>query len=150
MPLKERLNSDLRDALRSGEEHRKAALRMVLAAVHNAEIEARGELDEGAILGVLAKEAKQRRESIEEFRKGGREDLVAREEAQLAAIQQYLPQQMSREEIVQAARAVMAEVGASGPADKSKVMPVLVNQLRGRADGREINAVVTELLSGSA
>jgi uncharacterized protein YqeY len=123
---------------------------MVLAAVHNAEIEARGELDEGAILGVLAKEAKQRRESIEEFRKGNREDLVAREEAQLAAIQQYLPQQMSREEIVQAARAVMAEVGASGPADKSKVMPVLVNQLRGRADGREINAVVTELLSGSA
>ena len=150
MSLKERLNSDLREALRSGEEHRKAALRMVLAAVHNAEIEARGELDDGAILGVLAKEVKQRRESIEEFRKGGREDLVAREEAQLATIQPYLPQQMTREEIIEAARSVIADVGARGPADKGKVMPVLINKLRGRADGREINAVVTELLAGSA
>jgi len=150
MSLKERFNSDLKEALRSGDEHRKAALRMVLAALHNAEIEARGELDDGAVLGVLAKEVKQRRESIEEFRKGGREDLVAREEAQLASIQQYLPQQMTREEIIEAARSVIAEVGARGPADKGKVMPVLVNKLRGRADGREINAVVTELLAGSA
>jgi uncharacterized protein YqeY len=150
MSLKERLNSDLKDALRSGEEQRKAALRMALAALHNAEIEAGGELDESAVLGVLAKEAKQRRESIEEFRKGHREDLVAREEAQLAFIEQYLPQQMTRDEIAEAARAVIAQVGASGPGDKGKVMPVLVNQLRGRADGREINAVVTELLTGSA
>jgi len=150
MSLKERLNIDLREALRSGDEHRKAALRMVLAALHNAEIEARGELDDSAILGVLAKEVKQRRESIEEFRKGRREDLVAREEAQLAFIQPYLPQQMTREEIIEAARNVIAEVGARGPADKGKVMPVLINQLRGRADGREINAIVTELLAGSA
>jgi hypothetical protein len=150
MSLKERLNNDLREALRSGDEHRKAALRMVLAAVHNAEIEARGELDDGAILGVLAKEVKQRRESIEEFRKGRREDLVAREEAQLATIQPYLPQQMTREEIIEAARNVIAEVGASGPADKGKVMPVIISQLRGRADGREINTIVTELLAGSA
>ena len=150
MSLKERLNSDLRDALRKGEEQRKAALRMALAALHNAEIEAGGELDESAVLGVLAREAKQRRESIEEFRKGRREDLVAREEAQLAIIDQYLPQQMTRDEIAEAARAVIAQVGASGPGDKGKVMPVLVNQLRGRADGREINAVVTELLAGSA
>jgi uncharacterized protein YqeY len=150
MSLKERLNSDLKDALRKGEEQRKAALRMALAALHNAEIEAGGELDESAVLGVLAREAKQRRESIEEFRKGNREDLVAREEAQLAVIDQYLPQQMSRDEIAEAARAVIAQVGASGPGDKGKVMPVLVNQLRGRADGREINAVVTELLAGSA
>jgi uncharacterized protein YqeY len=150
MPLKEQLNGDLREALRSGDEHRKAALRMVLAALHNAEIEARGELDDGAILGILAKEVRQRRESIEEFQKGHREDLVAREEAQLAVIQQYLPQQMTREEIIEAARNVIAEVGARGPSDKGKVMPVLINQLRGRADGREINAVVTELLAGSA
>jgi uncharacterized protein YqeY len=150
MSLKERLNIDLREALRSGDEHRKAALRMVLAALHNAEIEARGELDDSAILGVLAKEVKQRRESIEEFRKGRREDLVAREEAQLAFLQPYLPQQMTREEIIEAARNVIAEVGARGPADKGKVMPVLINQLRGRADGREINAIVTELLAGSA
>jgi len=150
MSLKERLNNDLKDALRRGEEQRKAALRMALAALHNAEIEAGGELDESAVLGVLAKEAKQRRESIEEFRKGRREDLVAREEAQLAFIEQYLPQQMTRDEIAEAARAVIAQVEAHGPGDKGKVMPVLVNQLRGRADGREINAVVTELLTGSA
>lgn len=150
MSLKERLNNDLKDALRSGDEQRKATLRMALAALHNAEIEAGGELDESAVLGVLAKEAKQRRESIEEFRKGRRDDLVAREEAQLAIIEQYLPQQMSRDEIAEAARAVIAQVGAQGPADKGKVMPVLINQLRGRADGREINAVVTELLTGSA
>ena len=150
MSLKERLNNDLKDALRKGEEQRKAALRMALAALHNAEIEAGGDLDEGAVLGVLAKEAKQRRESIEEFRKGRREDLVAREEAQLAIIDQYLPQQMTHDEIAAAARAVIAQVGARGPGDKGKVMPVLVNQLRGRADGREINAVVTELLAGSA
>jgi uncharacterized protein YqeY len=150
MSLKEQLNNDLREALRRGEEHRKAALRMVLAALHNAEIEVGGDLDEGAVLGVLAKEAKQRRESIEEFRKGGREDLVAREEAQLAVIQRYLPQQMSREEVVEAARAVIAEVGARGLGDKGKVMPILVNQLRGRADGREINSVVTELLTSLA
>ena len=136
MSLKERLNGDLKDALRRGEEQRKAALRMALAALHNAEIEAGGELDESAVLGVLAKEAKQRRESIEEFRKGRRDDLVAREEAQLAVIEQYLPQQMTRDEIAEAARAVMAQVGARGPSDKGKVMPVHVNQLRGRADGR--------------
>jgi uncharacterized protein YqeY len=150
MSLKERLNNDLKEALRRGEEQRKATLRMALAALHNAEIEAGGELAESAGLGVLAKEAKQRRESIEEFRKGHRDDLVAREEAELAVIEQYLPQQMTRDEIVAAARAVIAQVGAGGPGDKGKVMPVLVNQLRGRADGREINAVVTELLAGSA
>jgi uncharacterized protein YqeY len=149
MSLKERLNNDLKDALRRGEEQRKATLRMALAALHNAEIEAGGDLDESAVLGVLAKEAKQRRESIEEFRKGHRDDLVAREEAQLAVIEQYLPQQMTRDEIAVAARAVIAQVGARGPGDKGKVMPVLVNELRGRADGREINAVVTELLAGS-
>ena len=149
MPLKERLNSDLRDAMRSGEEHRKSALRLALAALHNAEIEAGGELDDGAVLSVLAKEAKQRRESIEEFRKGDRGDLVARDQAQLAVIEPYLPPQMTREEIAEAARAVIAEVGARGAGDKGKVMPVLVSRLRGRADGREINAVVTEILTGS-
>jgi uncharacterized protein YqeY len=150
MALKDQLNSDLKEALRSGDETRKAALRMVLAALHNAEIAAGKEIDDSGVLGVLAKEVKQRRESIEEFRKGGREDLVAREEGQLAVILPYLPQQMTREEIVEAARAVIAEVGARGPGDKAKVMPVLVAQLRGRADGREINAVVTELLAGQS
>ncbi len=146
MSLKDNVASDLKDALKSGDERRKTALRLVLSAVHNAEIEAGKPLDDGGVLGVISKEAKQRRESIEEFRKGGRQDLVDREEAELAVLMQYLPQQMAREEIVEAARRVISEVGASGPGDKGKVMPVLIEQLRGRADGRDINAVVTELL----
>lgn len=147
MSLKERLNADLRDGLRSGDERRKSALRVALAALHNAEIEAGQPLDDDGVTAVLAKEVKQRRESIEEFRKGGRQDLVQREEAEMAALLPYLPQQMSRQEIVDAARQVIAEVGASGPRDKGKVMPVLMGRLRGRADGREVNEVATELLS---
>lgn len=147
MSLKQQIASDLKDALKAGDERRKTALRLLMAAAHNAEIEAGRELDEGGLLGVISKQVKQRRESIEEFRRGNREDLVAREEAELAVLLGYLPEQMSREEIVEAARRVIAEVGAQGPGDKGKVMPVLIGQLRGRADGREINQVVTELLA---
>ena len=146
MSLKDNIASDLKDALRSGDERRKLALRLVLSAVHNAEIQAGKPLDDGGVLGILSKEAKQRRESIEEFRKGGRQDLVDREEGELAVLLQYLPQQMTREEIVEAARRVIGEVGATEPRDKGRVMPVLIEQLRGRAEGRDINAVVTELL----
>jgi len=146
MSLKDDLNSDLKDALRSGDERRKSALRLALSAAHNAEIQAGKPLDDSGVLGILSKEAKQRRESIEEFRKGGRQDLVDREEAELAVLLQYLPQQMTHEEIVEAARRVIGEIGATGPGDKGKVMPVIIEQLRGKAEGREINAVVTELL----
>jgi len=101
------------------------------------------------VAGVIAKQVKQRRDSIEEFRKGAREDLMAKEEAEMALLLAYLPEQMSREEITEAARRVIAETGASAPGDKGKVMPVLINQLRGRAEGRQINEVVTELLAQS-
>ena len=148
MSLKEQLNADLRDALRASDERRKSALRVALAALHNAEIQAGHALDDEGVVAVLAKEVKQRRESIDEFRKGARQDLVDREEAELAALMPYLPQQMSRQEIIDAARQVISEVGASGPADKGKVMPVLIGRVRGRADGREVNEVVTKLLSG--
>ncbi len=147
MSLKERLNADLREALRSGDERRKSALRMALAALHNAEIQAGRALDDEGVIAVLTKEVKQRRESIAEFRKGGRQDLVQREQSELAALMAYLPQQMSRQEIEEAARQVIAEVGASGPKDKGRVMSVVMGQLRGRADGREVNEVVTDLLS---
>jgi uncharacterized protein YqeY len=96
---------------------------------------------------VISKEANRRRESIDQFRKGQREDLAAKEETELAILQTYLPPAVSRDEIVQAARAVIAQVGARGPADKGKVMPVLIGQLAGRAEGREINEVVTQLLA---
>lgn len=146
MPLKDKLNDDLRDALRSRDETRKTTIRLALSAVHNAEIAAGAPLDEAGVTAVLAREAKQRRESIEEFGKGKRQDLVDKEQAELDILLTYLPRQLSREEIAAEARKVIAQVGASGPKDKGKVMPVIIGALRGKADGSEINAVVTELL----
>jgi uncharacterized protein YqeY len=147
MTLKERLNEDLREALRSRDETRKGTIRMALAAVHNAEIAAGNQLDDAGVTAVLAREVKQRRESIEEFKKGNRQDLVDKEQAEIDVLMPYLPQQLSRDEIVEAARNVIAHVGATGPRDKGKVMPVIMAELRGKADGSEINAVVTELLA---
>ena len=147
MSLKDKISDDLKQALRESDDVRKRTLRLLLAAVHNAEIEKGGPLDDSGALAVIAKQAKQRRESAEEFRKGGRQDLVEREEAEEAVLQTYLPAAMSREEIVAAARKVIAEVGAQGPRDVGKVMPVLVKQLAGRAEGGEISAVVRELLA---
>ncbi|MEX1254205.1 MAG: GatB/YqeY domain-containing protein [Dehalococcoidia bacterium] len=149
MSLKERLAADLYHAMRQREELRRDTLRMTLAAVHNAEIEARAQLDDEAILNVLSKEAKMRRESIEEFKKGGRQDLVDKETAELEIISAYLPQQLSRDEIVEVARQVVQETGASGQKDIGKVMPALMQRLQGRADGRIASEVVRELLSGS-
>ena len=103
-------------------------------------------LETGDILGIIAKEAKQREESIEAFKQGNRQDLVAQEDAELAILKEYLPQQMTREEITDEARRIIEEVGAKEPRDKGKVMPRLVAELKGRADGRQINEVVTELL----
>jgi hypothetical protein len=145
--LKDKISDDLKQALKEGDDVRKRTLRLLLAAVHNAEIEKGGPLDDSGALAVIAKQAKQRRESAEEFRKGGRQDLVEREEAEEAVLQAYLPAAMSREEIAAAARKVIAEVGAQGPRDVGKVMPVLVKQLAGRAEGSEISAVVRELLA---
>jgi len=145
--LKQKLAEDLKQALKSGDKVKRSVLRLVLAAIKNAEIARQVTLDDADILGVIAKEARQRRESIEAFTQGDRQDLVAQEEAELAILNQYLPQQMTREEIIVEARRVIDEVGAQGPGDKGKVMPKLIAQLKGRADGREINAVVTELLA---
>jgi len=146
-PLKQKLADDLKQALRGGDTVRRSVIRMVMAAIKNAEIARQSSLDDADILGIIAKEVRQRRESIEAFKQGDRPDLVAQEEAELAILDGYLPQQMTREEILQAVRKVIEEVGAQGPSDKGKVMPKLIAQLKGRADGREINAVVTELLT---
>jgi uncharacterized protein YqeY len=145
--LKDKISDDLKQALKEGDDVRKRTLRVLISAVHNAEIEKGAPLDDSGVLTVIAKQAKQRRESAEEFRKGGRQDLVEREEAEAAVLQAYLPAAMSREEIAAAARKVIAEVGAQGPRDVGKVMPVLVKQLAGRAEGSEISAVVRELLA---
>ncbi len=145
--LKERLTSDLKQAMKSGDTMRRNVIRLVLSAIRNAEIAKRGELEEPDVIGVVAKEARQRQESIDAFKQGNRQDLVSQEEAELAILQEYLPQQVGREEIVAAAQQIIAEVGAEGPRDKGKVMPRLIAQFKGQADGREINDIVTELLN---
>ncbi len=147
MSLKEQLANDLKDAIRQRDESRKIAIRMAITAIKNAEIEKRAALSEADVLTIVGKEAKQRRESIAEFEKADRNDLVQKEQAELKVLQTYLPAQVSRDEIAEAAREVIAEVGAGGPSDKGKVMPVLIGRLSGRAEGREINEVVTELLA---
>ncbi|TET25394.1 MAG: GatB/YqeY domain-containing protein [Dehalococcoidia bacterium] len=146
-PLKKKLGDDLKQALKGGDKVRRSVIRLVMAAIKNAEIARQKILEDGDILGIIAKEVRQRRESIEAFKQGNRPDLVSQEETELAVLNEYLPQQISREEITQAARRVIEEVGAQGPGDKGKVMPKLIAQLKGKADGREINAVVTELLT---
>lgn len=145
--LKQKLNEDLKQALRSGEKVKVATIRLLLSAVKNAEIAKQATLTNPDILGVIAKEVKQRQESIEAFKKGNRQDLVDKEEAEMAVLQSYLPKQATREEIIEAARQIIKEVGAQCPADKGKVMPKIIAQFKGKADGREINAIVTELLS---
>jgi len=146
--LKQKLTDDLKQAMRSGDKVRRSVIRLVIAAIRNAEIARQTALDDDTdILGIIAKEVRQRRESIEAFKQGDRQDLVAQEEAELTILNEYLPRQMSREEIIVAARQVIEGVGAQGPGDKGKVMPQLIAQLKGRADGREINVVVTELLT---
>ena len=147
MTLQERLTADLKQALKGGDTTRRSAIRLVIAGVKNAEIAKGAPLDDAGIIDVIAREVKQRRESIAEFSKGNRQDLVAKEEAELAILFEYLPQQMSREEIVEAARGAMEQVGARGPGDKGKVMSQLMPQLKGRADGREVSDVVSELLA---
>tara|TARA_B100000315_G_scaffold40381_1_gene35242 strand:+ start:1603 stop:2055 length:453 start_codon:yes stop_codon:yes gene_type:complete len=145
--LSERLNSDLKQAMKNGDKVRRSVIRLVLASVQNAAIARKAALEDSDILGILAKEARQHQESIEAFKQGNRQDLVAQEEAELIILQEYLPQQITRDEIIAEARRIVEEVGAQGPGDKGKVMPKLMTQLKGKADGREINTVVTELLS---
>ena len=145
--LKEKLASDLKQAMKAGDTTKRDVLRLVMSAIKNAEIAKRDNLEEADVIGVIAKEARQRQESIDAFKQGNRQDLVAKEEAELAIIQEYLPQQAGRDELITAAKKIIAEVGAEGPRDKGKVMPRLIAEFKGKADGREINDIVTELLS---
>ena len=145
--LQEQIQADLSDAMRARDEVRKSSLRMLIAALKNAQIEARTDhLEDTAVLAMVQKQVKQRRESVMEFRKGNREDLVAIEEAEIEVLSTYLPAQVSREEIVAAARKLVAETGAAGPRDMGKVMPALTKQFGASADGRTISEVVRELL----
>lgn len=150
MSLKEKLAADLKQAIRQGDQQRKSTLRMVIAAIQNAEIEKRRKLDEGDLLAIIAKEAKQRRESIAEFESAGRQDLVDQERGELEILLAYLPRQLSRDEIEREARQVIEEVGATSPAQIGEVMRRLMPMMKGKADGKLVNQVVRELLAGKA
>ncbi len=145
-PLKQKLTDDLKQAMKSGDKRRLSVIRLVMAAIQNAEITKQACVDDGDIIGVIAKEVRQRHESIEAFKLGNRQNMAVQEEVELAILQPYLPPQMTRGDILTVARQVIKEVGAQGLSDKGRVMPKLITQLKGRADGREINAVVTDLL----
>ena len=144
----EKFQEDLKEALRKGDTTRRNTIRLILSALNYSQIAKGAPLEEGDVLAVLQKEATRRRESIEAFSKGNRPDLVAQEEAELKVILGYLPPPLTREEIAQAARQAIAESGAQGPRDMGKVMGKLMPQLKGRAGGQEVNAIVQELLSG--
>lgn len=146
MGLKNKLEDDLRQALKDKDEVRKKTIRLALAAIQNAEIAKRDDLDDGEVLSVLSKEAKIRRESVEQFAEGGRKDLVSQEEQELEILKQYLPAQLSKEEIETRAREVAAEVGATSPSQMGDVMRVLMPQLKGKADGQLVSTVVKAIL----
>jgi uncharacterized protein YqeY len=151
MGLREQLRNDLNDAMRQKDKQRKTTIRLILSAINKAEseLDSTGErvhLDDKGILAVISKETKIRQESIVEFGRGGREDLVAEAEAELAILQTYLPTQLTRQEIELEAQGVIKEVGASGPHDIGKVMKPLMSRFQGRADGKLVNQVVRELL----
>ncbi len=147
MALKDNIQETLKQALKQQERTEVSTLRMVLSEIRNTEIAQRKPADDGTVLDVITREAKRRRESIEAFNRGGRADLVLQEEAELAILMKYLPEQMSREEIISAARRAVDAVGARGPADKGKVMSQLMPQVKGKADGKEVSEVVSELLA---
>lgn len=150
MSLKEKLQSDLKEAMRQKDEVRKRTIRLALATITNTEVEQRKELDDPGVLAVLSKEIKQRQESIEEFRRGSREDLVAQAEAEMALLHTYLPRQLSPEEIRARAKETIEQLGAASMSQMGQVMKTLMQELQGQADGKLVNQIVRELLSGQS
>jgi uncharacterized protein YqeY len=147
MALKDSIQEALRGALKRQQKVEVSTLRLLLSEIKNAEIAQQKPADDNKVLDVIAREVKRRRESIEAFKKGNRSDLVAQEEAELAILRSYLPEQMSRAEIMAAARQAVDAVGAKGPNDKGRVMAQLMPQLKGKADGKEVSEIVSELLA---
>jgi uncharacterized protein len=151
MTLKTKLQDDLKAAMRSGDKRRLAALRLTMSAIQIAETAetraTRGDLTDDQVITVIQTEVKRRRDTIAELEKVGRPELLADEQAELAALLDYMPQQLSRDQVAEAARAVIAETGATGPAQIGAVMKQLMAQLKGQADGKLVNEVVRELLT---
>ena len=150
MSLRERIQSDITAAMRSGEALRRDTLRMAESAIYNAEKRDRREYGDDEVAGLIAREVKTRRESVEAFRKGGREDLAAREESEIAILATYLPEQLSGAEIEALVEEAVASTGAQAPKDMGKVMGWLAPRTKGRADGRVVSQAVGAALARRA
>lgn len=148
MSLKEKLTADMKEAMKAREEGRQrlGVIRLVRGAIRQQEIDGQRELDDEAVLSVISKEVKQRRDAIEEFQKGGRDDLVRQNEAEIAILMEYLPQQMTEDEVRSAVQEAIAATGTSTPKDMGKVMKELMLKVKGRADGKLVNQIVRERL----
>lgn len=148
MSIKDQLTADMKQAMKDKESGklRLAVIRMVRNSIRNQEINNKIELDDNAVLQVLMKEVKMRQDSLEEFKKANRAELVAQAEEEIAILKQYLPEALSDEELKAIVAETIAEVGATGPKDMGKVMPKVIAKAQGRADGKRISAMVRELL----
>jgi uncharacterized protein YqeY len=147
MSMKQRITEDMKTAMKAREAERLGAIRLILAAVKQKEVDERIELEDAAILAILDKMVKQRRDSISQFEVAGREDLAAIEKAELAIIQTYMPQALTEAEIAEMVAAAVAELGASGPQDMAKVMAKLKPEMAGRADMGKVSGLVKAALS---
>jgi len=144
--LTEKIQQDMKAALKEKDREKLSTLRMILNALKNAQIEERGELSEEKELQVISSYAKGIKESIEQFEKGGREDLVEKERRELEIVMSYLPKQLSEDEITQEVQKVISELEASGPRDIGRVMGEMMKRFRGRVDGKVVNRIVSEML----
>ncbi|MCH8089484.1 MAG: GatB/YqeY domain-containing protein [Chloroflexi bacterium] len=147
MALRDKLEEDIKESMRNRDQARLDALRFLKFAVQAVEKEQKKELDDAGMIEVATKQASDRRDSIRAFEEGGRDAMAAKESAELVVLEEFLPPQMSSEELVQMIKDTAAEVGAASPQDKGKLMGKLMPQVRGKAEGAEVNKIVTELLS---
>ena len=141
------IKDDLKKAIKSQDTIKKSVYRFILSAIHNEEIKLGKELDNDMVMKLMIKQAQQRKESIEAFKLGSREDLISKETQELKIIEQFLPEQIEESEIKNLAQQTINEVGAESVKDLGKVMPILMKKLAGKAEGKIVNKVVTELLS---
>ena len=150
MSLTQRLNEDLKQALRSGDEVRKSTVRMLMSALKNQQIENRVPLDDQQELSVVQREVKVRRESAEEYGRIGRQELVEQQLAELSVLQGYLPEQMPDEELRALVEEAVRDTGATSPREMGKVMSALLPRVRGRAEGKKVSDMVRQALSGGS
>jgi uncharacterized protein YqeY len=146
--LKDRITDDMKAAMRAKDADRLGTIRLLTAAMKQKEVDERVELDDVAVVGIVDKMLKQRRDSIEAFEKAGRQDLADKEKAEVAVLQGYLPARLSNEEIAAEVKAVVADLGATGPGDMGKVMGAVKARLAGKADMGQVSAAVKAALAG--